>query len=74
MFIGLVALPAGAQTPSDPNRPAGDTTTSSRQDRSNDHDYGWLGLLGLAGLGGLMRRQHTHDRVLDTRQTSSHRS
>ncbi|HEX7231801.1 MAG TPA: WGxxGxxG-CTERM domain-containing protein [Candidatus Binatia bacterium] len=29
---------------------------AGQDDRSIDHDYGWIGLLGLGGLFGLVRR------------------
>ncbi len=68
-----MAIPVLAQTAADPSRPATDVTNTPRQDRDTDHNYGWIGLLGLAGLGGLMRRQHSHDHAVNTRQTSPNR-
>lgn len=68
MLAGLVVLPAAAQTPSDPNRPADGTTTTRETDRDdNDWNLGWLGLLGLAGLIPRKTKVVHQDRLVDNR-------
>ena len=68
MFV-LAAGLAAAQT--DQPATSTDNNKASQADRaatnnpvtprSDNRDWGWIGLLGLAGLAGLRRRQEVHD-------------
>jgi MYXO-CTERM domain-containing protein len=69
LIAGLAALPALAQTPNDATRPGYNNPTEYHDAGSR----GWWGLLGLLGLAGLLRRGHTHETYVDTRQPHSGR-
>lgn len=58
------ALPASAQTATDPGMAA--TTTTQTVPVEDDKDFGWIGLLGLAGLLGLRRKNEDHNRTTTT--------
>lgn len=63
------ALPASAQTTTDPVAPS-DTVTTNDNYGDDGFDWGWLGLLGLVGLAGLKGK----DRDRDTRTSYDDRS
>ena len=71
---GLVLAPIAAHAQASPAATTGATTTADatgtdvRGDRTEHHDYGWIGLAGLLGLAGLMGRKRD-DRYDTTRRS-----
>jgi MYXO-CTERM domain-containing protein len=65
LALSLAALSLSASAQTNTNTSGYTGTTPVQTDRSNDHDYGWLGLIGLAGLAGLLRRRDAPDRSPD---------
>jgi len=63
------ALPASAQTTTDPVVPGDNVTTTDNYD-DDGFDWGWLGLLGLISLAGLKGK----DRDRDTRTSYDDRT
>lgn len=73
LFIAAALSPlvASAQTTPETATAAvspANTGLTTDYDRSEHHDYGWIGLAGLLGLAGLMGKNRA-DRVIDRTDT-----
>jgi MYXO-CTERM domain-containing protein len=66
MFVLAAGLTAAQTdqpaTSTDNNKPSqADRAATNDVPRSDNRDWGWIGLLGLAGLAGLRRRREVHE-------------
>jgi MYXO-CTERM domain-containing protein len=68
MFVLAAGLTAAQSdqpaTSTDNNKPSQADRAATNEpvgQRSDNRDFGWIGLLGLAGLAGLRRRREVHE-------------